>query len=81
MLLPKNGHGEFPLDPSEPPFTEYELERGADYLEKWHAGRRKPGQAPAGRCPHEDLPCESASECVSKIAWWRRYINEIEGAL
>lgn len=80
MFLPKNERGEFPMDLNEPPANTHELERAAHYLEKWHAAHRKPGQPPAGRCPHEDYPCESVRECIGKIAWWRRYVLEIEAA-
>lgn len=80
MFLPKNEGGEFPLDPDEKDPSEYELERAAYYLQKWHAARRKPGQPQAGACPHEDYPCESVRECIGKIAWWRRYVLEIEAA-
>ncbi len=79
MFLGKDEHGDFILDPNEPAFGVSELERAEDYLERWHAGRRKAGQPPAGLCPHEDYPCVSDADCIPKIAWWRRYIREIEG--
>ncbi len=81
MFLPKNDIGEFPLDPNEPPFSEFEIERGRQYLEIWQNAKRNHWEPPAGACPHEDYPCETIRECVEKIAWWRRYIRQIEGGV
>lgn len=81
MFLPKDAaSGNFPLDPEELPFTEDEIIRARRYLQLWHSARRKPGEPQAGACPHEDLPCKTIRECVEKIAWWRRYVLEIEAA-
>ncbi len=77
-FLGKDERGDFMLDEHEAPFAAYELDRASRYLELWHAARRKRGAPAAGPCPHEDYPCESRDECVRKIAWWRRYIREIE---
>jgi len=81
MFVGKDERGEFILDPNEAPFAEHEIDRASRYLELWHNARRKRGDPPAGPCPHEDYPCAARAECVEKIAWWRRYIREIEGGV
>lgn len=78
MFLGKNERGDYILDENETPVTEDELDRATWYLKLWHGGRRKRGAAQAGPCPHEDYPCKSVRECLGKIAWWRRYIGQIE---
>ncbi len=77
MFIPKNAVGEYDLDPQEPEISEWERERATKYLDTWNAMPWKPGQEQKS-CPHGDSPCVSRDECIDKIAWWRRYIREIE---
>ncbi len=77
-FLGKDEHGDFIFDPNEAPFEEHEIDRASRYLTLWMNARRPRGEPAAGPCPHEEYPCASQSECVEKIAWWRRYIREIE---
>ncbi len=78
MFIPKTEAGEYPADPNEPPFADWEIARGRDLLKAWRGGHRQAGQPSAGPCPHEAAFCESELECLEKIAWWRRYLREIE---
>lgn len=78
MFLGKDEHGDYILDPNETPVSEGELRRASELLTMWHAGHRKAGEPTPGQCPHEDHACRSERECLGKIAWWRRYVMEIE---
>jgi len=76
MFIPKNERGEYWLDSNEPAPSAFELERAETLLKIWeHTNGTK---ASAQNCPHRDIACNSRRECLGKIAWWRRYIREIE---
>lgn len=77
MFLGKNERGEYLLDANERPPSDFELLRAESLLRLWERARWKPGQKQV-LCPHGDAPCRSRRECLGKIAWWRRYITEVE---
>lgn len=77
MFLGKDEHGNYILDPNEPPVAGWELKRAEDLLKFWEREPWKKGQLHAP-CPHGDSPCRSRRECLGKIVWWRRYILDIE---
>lgn len=78
MFLGKNERGDYILDADETPPSAGELLRAEEYLQTWEGAIRQRRKPPAGPCPHEDFPCTSRRECLGKIAWWRRYVLEIE---
>lgn len=80
MFLGKDDDGEYILDQNEPPFEAWELERAEGLLKLWDAAQWKPEQMVRPKCPHGSSPCQTRGECIEKIAWWRRYIREIERA-
>ncbi len=77
MFLGKDSDGEYILDANETPVTEFELMRADDYLKTWEGARPPYGIVVTQPCPHR-AGCRSRRECLGKIAWWRRYIREIE---
>lgn len=78
-MLVHDTDGRYSLDPLEPPFAEWEVERAAKWLDGWDAARRSWNQPPAGRCPHEQEFCDTRELCIERVAWWFRYLREIEG--
>lgn len=67
------------IDPDEAPFEDWEVTRATKWLEGWSFARRKYGEPAAGACPHETDFCGKREQCIERIAWWHRYIREIEG--
>ncbi len=66
------------FDPNEPEFDAWETQRAEKWLEGWHYASRPLGQPAAGQCPHEEDFCSTREQCVERVAWWLRYIREIE---
>lgn len=78
-MLVQDPDGAYLLDPLEPSFAAWEVERAAKWLEGWHAARRSWDKPHAGPCPHEEDFCETREQCTERVAWWLRYLRVIEG--
>lgn len=80
MAFVKPVDGVYTLDPNEPPVAQWELDRAKDLLAEWHKGHLFIGTPTTihSPCPHQDDPCTSRRMCLGKIAWWRRYMVEID---
>lgn len=77
MFLGKNEHDEYILDLNEPKPEPWELLRAEELLMIRERSQKREMTYP-GECVHVDMPCRSRRECQGKVAWWRRYLRQIE---